>query len=122
MSKIIRKVGLSGVKFNAAIGYFKEERIFKNDFLVDVWASFVQEDSLLSEDLSQTLDYSLLYTICADAFKLESLLLETVAQSILDQIKNDFPWVLEINIEIKKINPPLQAEINFSFVALNYKK
>ena len=119
---MVQKVGLYGVKFNAAVGYFEEERIFKNDFLVDIWASFVNNDVLINEDLKQTLDYGLLYSICAEAFKLEALLIETVAQSILNQIKKDFPWLIEINIKIKKLNPPLQAEIDFSFVELNYKK
>ena len=116
----ICKVGLSGIKFNAAIGYYEQERIFKNDFLVDLWVSFPKNN--LEDDLSKTLDYGLLYNICKNAFKQESLLIETVAQEILDQINQSFSLVIEINICIKKINPPLQAEIDFSFVELNYKR
>lgn len=122
MSNTICKVGLSGVKFNAAIGYYEQERQFKNNFLVDLWVSFPQNNHHLEDNLSKTLDYASLYIICENAFKKESLLIETLAQEILNQINQSFNFVSEINISIKKLNPPLQAEIAFSFVELNYKK
>ncbi len=118
----MRKVGLSGVKFNAAVGYFLEERIVKNNFLVDIYVLFEQDDDTLTETLAQTLDYSLLYSICAIAFEKETLLIETVAQIILDKVKVDFPFVDEINICIKKLNPPIKAQIEYSYIELNYKK
>ena len=122
MGKITRKVGLEGVKFNAAIGFFEEERIFKNNFLVDVDVLFTQMDNTQTEDLSQTIDYSLLYDICEQEFAKESLLIETVAQQILDKIISDFSFVEEAYIKIRKLNPPLEAQIQYSFIELNYQK
>jgi dihydroneopterin aldolase len=122
MSKTICKVGLNGVKFNAAIGYYAEERLFKNNFSVDVCVAFEQSPSTNTEDINQTVNYSLLYDICAQIFKQETLLIETVAQAILNTIKDDFPFVDEITICIKKLNPPLKAQISNSFIELNYKK
>ena len=116
------KVGLAGVKFNAAIGYFPEERILKNHFLVDLQVLFNQADDMDTDDLSQTVNYTSLYDICATAFKQETLLIETVAQAILNAVKRDFPLVAEITICIKKLNPPIKAEIAYSFIELNYKK
>ena len=122
MSITICKVGLSGVKFNAAIGFYEQERQFKNDFLVDLWVSFPQINHQIEDDLSKTLDYALLHVICANVFNKESLLIETVAHEILNQIIEGFSFVSEINISIKKLNTPLQAEIDISIVELNYKK
>ena len=122
MGKTTRKVGLEGVKFNAAIGFFEEERTFKNNFLVDVDVLFTQMDNSQTEDLSQTIDYSLLYEICKQEFAKESLLIETVAQQILDKIINDFSFVEEAHVKIKKLNPPLKAQIEQSFIELNYYK
>lgn len=122
MGKITRKVGLEGVKFNAAIGFFEEERIFKNNFLVDVDVLFTQMDNTQTEDLSQTIDYSLLYHICEQEFAKESLLIETVAQQILNKIISDFSFVEEIRVKIRKLNPPLKAQIQHSFIELNYQK
>lgn len=122
MAKTTRRVGLDGVKFNAAIGFFEEERIFKNNFLVDVNVLFTQDDAAETEDLSQTVDYSVLYQICELEFSKETLLIETVAQQILDKIIAKFSFVDEIHIKIKKLNPPIKAEIQHSFIELNYKK
>lgn len=116
------KVGLAGVKFNAAIGYFPEERILKNNFLVDLQVLFNQAEDQDTDDLSQTVNYTSLYDICATEFKQETLLIETVAQAILNAVKRDFPLVSEITICIKKLNPPIKAEIAYSFIELNYKK
>ena len=122
MGKIRRRVGLEGVKFNAAIGFFEEERIFKNNFLVDVDVLFTQMDNTQTEDLSQTIDYSLLYDICEQEFAKESLLIETVAQQILNKIISDFSFVEEVRVKIRKLNPPLKAQIQHSFIELNYQK
>ena len=122
MSKTMCKVGLAGVKFNAAIGYFPEERILKNNFLVDLQVLFNQAEDQDTDDLSQTVNYTSLYDICATEFKQETLLIETVAQAILNAVKRDFPLVSEIAICIKKLNPPIKAEIAYSFIELNYKK
>ena len=122
MGKITRRVGLEGVKFNAAIGFFEEERIFKNNFLVDVDVLFTQMDNIQTEDLSQTIDYSLLYDICEQKFAKESLLIETVAQQILNKIISDFSFVEEVRVKIRKLNPPLKSQIKHSFIELNYQK
>ncbi|OAQ40667.1 hypothetical protein A5893_06925 [Pedobacter psychrophilus] len=121
MGKTIRKIGLEGVKFNAAIGYFKEERIFKNNFLVDVFVSF-EDKASIDDDLKNTINYVSLYEICALSFEKETNLIETVAQEILENIKNKFPVLEQINIKIKKLNPPIKAQIQNSFVELNYFK
>lgn len=122
MSKLTRRIGLEGVKFNAAVGYYPEERIFRNNFLVDVLVAFEQAEDSNTEDLSQTVNYAHLYAICAKTFEKEALLIETLAQIILNNIKNDFTFVEEIMVRIKKLNPPLKAEIQYSFIELNYKK
>ncbi|MBC7654705.1 MAG: dihydroneopterin aldolase [Oligoflexus sp.] len=119
MGKTIRKIGLEGVKFNAAIGYYEEERIFRNNFIVDVYASFEDNDSV-GDDLKNTINYVSLYEICAASFGKESHLIETVAQEILENIKIRFPIIEHINIQIKKLNPPRQAQIQNYFVELDY--
>jgi dihydroneopterin aldolase len=122
MGKTTRRVGLEGVKFNASIGFFEEERILKNNFLVDVDVLFTQNDVSETEDLSQTVDYGLLYQICEKAFAEETLLIETVAQKILVEIQTGFSFIDEIHIKIKKLNPPIKAQIQHSFIEINYKK
>lgn len=120
MSETLATIGLEGVKFNAAIGWYPEERIFKNNFIVDLSVTFIVETSLTS-DLNNSIDYMKIYTICASAFEKESLLIETVAQDIIDEIIKAFAVVSEINVTVKKLNPPVKAQIGASFIKLAYK-
>ena len=60
MSTTTRRIGLEGVKFNAAVGYYPEERMFKNNFMVDVQVAFEQAEDSNTEDLSTTVNYALL--------------------------------------------------------------
>jgi dihydroneopterin aldolase len=112
------KVGLEGVKFNAPIGFYPEERLFKNDFVVDVYVAF--HSSEIDDELCKTINYVTLYQICEENFKPESKLIETVAYQILNQIKSQFKDLEQINIKIKKMNPPIKGQVQNSFVELNY--
>ncbi len=116
----IRKLGLEGVKFNSPVGYFEEERILKNNFLVDVYVVF--EANGKTESLHNTIDYTHLYQICEHFFKMGAMLIETVGQNILDEIKQNYPFVDTICIKINKLNPPVKAEIQNSFIELTYQK
>ncbi len=122
MSESKRKIGLEGVKFNAPVGFFAEERIIKNDFMVDLFLSFEQQEAVDTEDIRQTIDYMQLYEVCAQAFEKEAALIETVAQTIMNRLKSDFPFVEEILVRIKKMSLPVNAEIQHSFIELSYKK
>lgn len=121
MAKIIRKVGLEGVRFIAPIGFFKEEQVLKNEFLVNISVSF-QANRYQTDDLANTVDYSELFNICEISFKKECKLLETTAHEILDQIIEKYSFVDEIQLRINKLNPPIEAEIRNSFIELNYSK
>ena len=122
MRKNIRKIGLEGVKFNGPVGYFEEERIFKNDFLLDIYVVFELAPYAKSEDINQTIDYILVYDISFRFFQKETLLIETVAQQILEELKHRFPFLEEIFIRIKKLNPPMKAEIQNSVIELTYQR
>lgn len=122
MSKTLATVGLNGAKFNAAIGWFPEERVFKNDFVVDLSAMFEADKPFTANGLNESIDYMQLHEICSHVFKQEAKLIEVVAQEIINKIVEKFPKIQEITLNIKKLNPPVKAQIASSFVQLTYKK
>jgi dihydroneopterin aldolase len=63
-----------------------------------------------------------LHEICSEFFSQEAKFIESVAQKIIDKIVNKFPVVQEVVVKIEKLNPPVKAQINSSFVQLSYKK
>lgn len=122
MSKAIRTVGLEGVQFKAAIGLYPEEKILGNNFLVDFEVAFKNSKQPDTQSIEDTINYSTLYKILEMEFAQTTDLLETVAQDILDQTLLAYPFLRSIKIKIKKLNPPINAQIANAFVALNYHK
>ncbi|WP_304062551.1 dihydroneopterin aldolase [Pedobacter glucosidilyticus] len=123
MSVIKRKIALEEVKFNAPIGFFEEERILKNNFLFSAYVSYTPNHLRVqdTDDLEHTVDYSKIYDIAKHHFSKEAKLLEHVAHGILNDIVATYPFLEHINIQIKKLNPPIQAEIKNSLVELIYQ-
>ncbi len=122
MSEILATIGLNGAKFNSPIGWYSEERVFKNNFIVDLNVSFKPTQSFNDDNLEASVDYMLLHQICEEVFKKECKLIETVAQNIINQVIEKIPLVQEVTIQIKKLNPPVKAQIDSSFVQLTFKK
>lgn len=122
MSEILATVGLNGAKFNASIGWYNEERIFKNNFIVDLSVNFTADKPFSDNNLEQSIDYMALHEICKQVFAEEAKLIESVAQTILDKIVDKFAVVKEVVVKIEKLNPPVKAQIESSFVQLSYKK
>lgn len=121
MSVIKRKIALEEVKFNAPIGFFEEERILKNNFLFSAYVSYTLHHQQDTDNLEHTVDYSKLHDIAKNHFSKEAKLLEHVAHGILDDILAAYPFLEYINIQIKKLNPPIQADIRNSLVELTYQ-
>lgn len=122
MSETLATVGLNGAKFNAAIGWYPEERVFKNNFVVNLSVSFKASKRFAADNLDQSIDYMQLHEICRAAFVEEAKLIESVAQKIIDKIVVEFPVVLQVAITIKKLNPPVKEQIDNVFVRLSYNK
>ena len=121
MGKTFTSVGITDALFNAPIGWFPEERILKNDLLVSVYATYILSEKLNGDELNATIDYMQLHKICEKVLKKEAKLLETAAQQIMDRALELFPQVQSLQVTIKKLNPPVKAQIKHSFVQLNFE-
>lgn len=113
------KVGLQGAEFFARHGYYAEEQILGNYFVVDIEVSFQPHGPLRDDNLQHTLNYEQLYDIAAHEMKQTRQLLETVAQSIADTIKRDFNYITSAVVTVKKRNPPLKGIVAASSVTVS---
>jgi dihydroneopterin aldolase len=113
------KVGLHGAEFFARHGYYAEEQILGNYFVVDIEVSFQPHGPLSDDNLQHTLNYEQLYAIAAHEMKQTRQLLETVAQSIADTIKRDFDYITSAVVTVKKRNPPLKGIVAASSVTVS---
>lgn len=112
------KVGLYGAEFFARHGYYKEEQILGNYFVVTIEAIFNPQHPAINDDLEKTLNYEHLCQIAHEQMKHPQKLLETVAQGMADAIMLQFAYINHLQVEVKKLNPPMKGKIAASGVTI----
>jgi len=112
------EINLNDAEFFAYHGFYPEEQLIGSRFLVDISVNFVPNGDLNEDEISNTVNYEQLYDIASDEMKHTRKLIETVGQSILDGIKQKFPFVGNIRVCIKKMDPPLKGKVGHSNVVI----
>ena len=106
------KVALHGIHFFAHHGFYPEEQLKGNDFVVDVEVEFLQQQHFDTDEIGHTVNYEQLYAIAERHMAITRKLLETVVQGILDELKETYPFAAAIRVSLKKLNPPIKAKID----------
>lgn len=114
-----RTISLEGVKVYAYHGVLENERMIGTDYIVNLMVDYDWSEAGLSDSLEGTINYALLYDIIRKEMAIPSNLIEHVAQRIADHVHSDFPKITEINLEVKKIAPPVDGQVDCSAVGLH---
>lgn len=117
MGSIRQKVALQGIRFFAYHGFYPEEQILGNEFIVDIETE-LEVFGHGDDDLNNTVNYERLFEIASAEMIIPRKLLETVAHGILKQIRHEFLAVKSIRVSIKKLNLPVKGEIGNSLIEL----
>lgn len=117
---ITQKVALTDVRFFSPIGYYEEEQVVGNEFLVSVEAYFPFENEN-AEDLKNTVNYEEIYHILREIMTPRRKLLESAAEDILDRIVKEYSFVTKVSVSLRKLNPPFGGDLANSEVALYYE-
>lgn len=115
---LIQTVALTDVKFFALHGYYAEEQLIGNHFLVSMQVTFMPAED--SEALHQTVNYEVLNLIMRDEMQKTQKLLETVVKNMLSSVLAAFPFLLTAEVGIEKLHPCMPGEVGQSFVKLHY--
>jgi len=118
MGHFKQTVALKDVKCFALHGYYPEEQLTGNHFVVDLETEFTPQG--FDDELAQTVNYEDLNNIILGEMKETQKLLETVLKNIISKVIVLYPFVDTIQISIKKLNPPMPGQIGHSFVKLTY--
>lgn len=101
-------VGLYDAHFSACIGLLPQEKIIPQSYVASVEVSYVPASLLTHPDqIDATISYVDIFDITADAFSEGANLLETVAISIANKLKDTFPSIQSGYVQIFKLNPPI---------------
>jgi len=118
MSHFKQTVALKDVKCFALHGYYPEEQLIGNHFVVDLETEFTPQG--FDDELAQTVNYEDLNSIIREEMKHTQKLLETVLKNIISKVIELYPFVEMVNVSMKKLSPPMPGQIGHSFVKLSY--
>ena len=118
MSQYKQTVALKDVKCFALHGYYSEEQLIGNHFIIDLETEFIPQG--FDDELAQTVNYEDLNEIILNEMKNTQKLLETVLKNIISKVIEIYPFVEHVNVSIKKLNPPMHGQVGHSFVQLSY--
>lgn len=95
------------------------ESVWDSEFEVNLQIEIVSPPKKMLE-LNDTIDYAKAYEIVKNNFAQRTGLLENLAIKICDDLEGAFPLFLEMDISIRKLNPPIE---NFAgAVGICYKR
>lgn len=119
--KMTRTIAIEQARFFSPIGYYEEERLLGNEFFVDVKV-VVEDASVYSDELEDTLNYEELYAVVSNVMNRERKLLESAAQEITETLRSKFTHLETISVKITKTNPPFGAATAKASVELVFTK
>ena len=108
---VLHKIDVAGIRLYTNHGCMNEEAIIGSHYEVNisVWANL--SASAESDDLNDTVDYVALHAIAKEEMASRSKLLEVVCQRILDRILNEHPLVQKAEVNVAKLNPPINGDV-----------
>lgn len=105
-------ITLENMKFHAYHGCLQHEKTFGNTFLITIEMHLNTDVPEITDDLSDTLNYQLVYDAIKNEMEQPSELLEHIARRIVNRIHRDFPQITGGLLSISKTNPPLGGSIS----------
>jgi 7,8-dihydroneopterin aldolase/epimerase/oxygenase len=99
-------VHLSNLSFHAFHGVYEEETKLGNDFEVNVLVKY-EESNVALDNLSNLVNYEVIFEIVKKRMAIPSPLLEEVAEAMVRKIKHQYKQLKEIAVSIHKLQPPI---------------
>ena len=116
------KLTLKGMSFHALHGYYEEEKEKGNHFEVDLIFSLDLSQPGISDDLSETIDYSKARQLVAEVMAGPSVnLIETLTLTIGNKVFEAFA-PSGLNVKLRKLNPPMDGEVRYSEVSMKWPR
>jgi dihydroneopterin aldolase len=110
-------IRLEGISFYAHHGYYTHEQTRGNNYLVDVNVETDIDASAIHDDLHKTINYEVIYQICADVMEHPCKLIETVAYRIAHEIQQAYPQCDAVEVIVHKIAPELGGPVHSAQIA-----
>ena len=111
-------VSIEDAEFYAYHGFYPEEQLTGNTFIIDAEVSLKTFDSL-DDNIGDTVNYEVLYRICKEEMQETQKLLETVVLNIINKYK-DLPNVAGGRVRLEKIGPQLGGKVGKAIIEMQF--
>lgn len=116
-------ITLKSLTYHAAHGYYDSERRDGNRFEVDLHFTLELGQAGNFDELWRTVDYQEAEEIVRRIMEGESVkLIETLARRIGDQLFDTFGQAEELEVIVRKLQPPLETECEYAQVRMSWKR
>lgn len=112
------KVALEGLQFHAYHGLYDHERQAGNKFEVDIIVDTDFTQAAQHDALKGTVDYEILFGIVKAEMGIPSRLIETVAEKIIERVLGELPAVLQVELKVAKLDPPIGGKCTKAWVKI----
>lgn len=112
---------LLNLRFHAFHGVLEQERITGNDYIVNLKVKYPIAKAMISDDVSDTLNYAAVFKIVSEEISKPCNLLERVAYNIGERLFCEFPKTEALEINITKVTPPMGADCDGAGIELHLK-
>lgn len=119
-------ISLNRLHFFAYHGLLEHEKIFGNDFIVDV-SVYIACDKEMEDEIGHTVSYADLFSVVDAVMAQPHGLLESLALKISKQLSLKYPAIKRGTVRIEKVRPPIpgmkgSASVSLDFTAKDFLK
>ena len=107
-------IALKGMRFHSFHGYYAEEQSVGNNYEIDVYIQLDLAMNGLDDDLTNTINYEMIYEVCKTEMDVPKRLIETVAQNILMALRTKIGATGQCKVTIRKLNPLLGGLVDYA--------
>ena len=115
-------ISITGMEFHAYHGCFREEQLIGNTFIVDIHFETDTNEAEISDDLHKTVNYAAVYGLVKKEMEITSRLIEHVARKVLNSVTGSFPQIIQAELKVSKMNPPVGGKVEKVSVTLHYER
>ncbi|WP_185865782.1 dihydroneopterin aldolase [Blattabacterium cuenoti] len=115
------KIILENIRLFGYHGCMPEEKCVGSHYTTNIEIELNLNQASIHDDLSKTVDYVHLYYLVEEEMKINSKLIEHLAQRIIQRIRKKYKEFIikHIKVKICKENPPLQGDVDRVCVILD---
>ena len=112
-------IELKNMHFFAYHGVLEHETVHGNNFSVTLRFTADLSEACISDDVADTVNYGEVYDLVKEEMSKPSKLIEHAAYRILRRVKEAFPQIDRIEVELSKMNPPVAGRMDQSTVIIS---